>query len=188
MRLLSFAASVALALWVGGCGVQHGNRSAPTEDRCPPLPVSDPPYGSADLLVLDRIDNLAPPGSPLKLRPESRSDNRRNPGVCVDAATGDIHLYGSKVRRVTFLLNFNPMLAVDAIWPTRPTDAIQLSESPNGPWRPFEPSPGFYDPRTLQLALTYEHGRRPYYYRLQYVDPNDPDAVPHPIEAVIYNH
>jgi len=184
----TLAAFFASAACLSGCGIRHV--SAPTygRDKCPPLPVSAPPLGVTKLAVADTIDNLAPPGSPLNLKPEWRSDNPRNPGVCVDAVTGDIHLYGSKTRSVTFLLGFNPALSLSAIWPVNPADAVLTSEGSNGPWTRSQFKSTFIGGHRLQFTVAYEHGRKPYYYRLQYADPDDPEDIPRPIQAMIFNH
>jgi hypothetical protein len=189
MRLFGIAAASALLMiGFGGCADRHRARGPSSADKCPALPISDPPFGDEKLLVLDFINNLAPAGSPLDLRPAARTDNPRNPGVCVDGLTGDIHVYGSKAKRVTVMLRFNPALSFNAIWPISPADALQVSFNPAGPWAPPKTPPSYFNPRTLQFVIDYAHGERPYYYRLQYVDPNDPDAKPHPIIGMISNH
>ncbi len=187
MRLSKWAMLAASLACLSGCAKKAGT-AARAADRCPALPASAPPLGSAKLVVYDVIDNLAPPGSPLRLRPEWRSDNPKNPAVCIDPATGDIHLYGSRTRRVTFVFGFDPRLSLSAIWPVNPQDAVLTAESPRGPWMRPDFSPAFVPGHKLVFTVAYEHGRRPYLYRLQYTDPNDPEDTPHPIRALIVNH
>lgn len=182
------AAATLLVIWTSGCADRHHVRGPSSVDKCPALPISDPPFGAQKLLVLDFINNLAPAGSPLDLRPAARTDNPRDPGVCVDGATGDIHVYGSRARQVTVLLRFNPALSFAAVWPVYPKDALQVSFNADGPWTAPKNTPAYFNPRTLQFVIDYAHGERPYYYRLQYVDPNDPEARPHPIVGMISNH
>ncbi len=112
MRLLDLAMLMASLACLSGCERAGGATRA--ADRCPALPSSAPPLGTAKLVVYDVIANLAPPGSPLSLRPQWRSDNPKDPAVCIDAATGDIHLYGSRARRVTFVFSFDPTLSLEA--------------------------------------------------------------------------
>ncbi len=144
--------------------------------------------GRPSWLVADTIHNLSPPGSPLNLKPEWRSDNPKNPAVCIDPTTGDIHLYGSKTKRVTFVFSFDPTLSLSAIWPVNPQDAVVTAASPGGPWVRSAFSPSFLAGHKLEFTVAYEHGRKPYLYRLQYTDPNDPEDTPRPIPAQIINH
>jgi hypothetical protein len=184
MRLSVWAMLAASLACLGGCG-RPGGRAA---DRCPALPASQPPLGSAKLVVYDVIGNLAPPGSPLALRPQWRSDNPKDPGVCIDAATGDIHLYGSKTRRVTFVFSFDKTLSLSAIWPVDPKYAVLSAARPGATWTRSTFSPAFVPGHQLVFTVPYEPGREPYPYRLQYTDPNDPEDTPHGFQALIINH
>lgn len=186
MRLLDWAMLAASLACLGGCGKAGGAISA--ADRCPALPASTPPLGSAKLVVYDVIGNRAPPGSPLILRPQWRSDNPKDPAVCIDAATGDIHLYGSRTRRVTLVFSFDPTLSLSAIWPVNPQDAVLTADGPGRPWVRSTFSPAFVPGHKLVFTVPYEHGRKPYPYGLQYTEPNDPEDTPHPIRALIVNH
>ncbi|HEY2481207.1 MAG TPA: hypothetical protein VGI30_03270, partial [Caulobacteraceae bacterium] len=122
------------------------------------LPASNPPLGSAQLVVYDVIGNRAPPGSPLRLRPQWRSDNPKDPAVCIDAATGDIHLYGSRTRRVTLVFSFDPTLSLSAIWPVNPQDAVLTATSPGAAWTRSNFSPAFVPGHQLVFTVPYEHG------------------------------
>jgi len=186
MRLSAWAMLLASLACLSGC--ERAGGAIRAADRCPALPVSAPPFGAARLAVVDTIHNQSPPGSPLNLKPEWRSDNPRNPAVCVDAATGDIHLYGSRIRQVTFVFSFDPALSLSAIWPVNPRDAVLTAASPGGPWAHSAFSPSFLAGHKLEFTVAYEHGRTPYLYRLEYTDPNDPEDVPRPITAQIINH
>ena len=186
MRHSDWAMLAASLACLGGCAKVA--RAVSAADRCPSLPTSTPPLGSAKLVVYDVIGNRAPPGSPLVLRPQWRSDNPKNPAVCIDAATGDIHLYGSKTRRVTFVLSFDPSLSLSAIWPVNPEDGVLTAASPGAPWSRSTFSPAFVPGHQLVFTVPYEQGRKPYPYRLQYTDPNDPEDIPRPIRALIVNH
>lgn len=188
MRQFGIAAATMVAVLSSGCADRNRAHQINSADKCPALPISAPPFGDEKVLQLDIIDNLAPAGSPLNLKPEARTDNPRNPGVCVDGATGDIHLYGSKVKQVTVLMSFNPALSFNAVWPMYPKDALQVSFNPGGPWTAPKTPPIYFNPRTLQFVIDYNHGERPYYYRMQYVDPNDPDARTHAIVGMVDNH
>lgn len=187
MRLSNWAMLAASLAILDGCAKAGGN-VVQSADRCPSLPASAPPLGAAKLVVYDVIDNLAPPGSPMSLRPEWRSDNPKDPAVCIDATTGDIHLYGSRARRATFVFSFDSKLALSAIWPVNPLDAVLIADNPKGPWTRSNFDPAFVPGHKLAFTVTYEHGRKPYLYRLQYTDPNDPYDTPHPIPALIINH
>ena len=186
MRLSNWAMLAASLACLSGCEKARGVVRA--ADRCPALPASAPPLGSAKLVVYDVITNLSPPGSPLSLRPQWRSDNPKDPAVCIDPATGDIHLYGSRAKRVTFVFSFDPKLSLSSIWPANPQDAVLTATGPGGPWTRSNFDPAFVPGHKLAFTVAYEPGRTPYPYRLQYTDPNDPYDTPHPIPALIINH
>ncbi len=52
------------------------------------------------------------------------------------------------------------------------------AERPEGPWARSTFDPAFVPGHKLVFTVAYERGRKPYLYRLQYTDPNDPEDTP----------
>lgn len=170
MRISILVCAVLLSAGVAGCS-QPPPPPPPSTGDCPNVSPGQLFGAPTPTAVVDQVVNSAPDGQPLALRLQYAAGL----GVCIDGNNGDIHLYGDKAAGGQITLTFAPSLAGQASWPADATQAIQISEKPDGPYAAptaniWNPPPAVAGNGTILLFTTPFEPGHTYYFRLQYLD------------------
>jgi hypothetical protein len=141
---------------------------------CPPTSGTGPP---SPVHYSDQFTNVAPAGSALVMKPNTRLPSTY-PGLCIDQASGDIHLYHKQATQVQLDLTLDPTLHL--LWPTDPIAAFDVS-----PQAVYQPATVSTDQKTLTVFLLAKDQGQKYPYVATYLDSQ---GNPFHTEPGIQNH